>query len=346
MLTMDQVLASNQLTMACTGAMPALAVIGFLGYRLFRLMRPPSAKPGQSTLEFRLVMSDVERCLAEVHCSTPVATNETRHHQPVNDAAQPEYYNIDPLHASLRNHASHGNQEFFNLMLPTISEEGEVSPSSTAKSSISGCVHEVRSLNNPSLPAPELGNNERGTILSPHNADYHINYENISSDEYDLRESGQSVLSDVHLSQSSVHSAQVSKNGQGIKLSTVSCTVNPLIARGKLCYHLTRLRIALDRLFLTDYWANSDKDNGNYGSRKQSLSPLSPYGIFGVLRTVFSTVFGSFPSLEIHSVSEFVSVSKDVALLASPDFEVSAQRKLQTAARMRSSYQCLVPPVR
>jgi hypothetical protein len=328
MLTMDQVLASNQLTMACTGAMPALAVIGFLGYRLFRLMRPPSAKPGQSTLEFRLVMSDVERCLAEVYCNTPVATNGNWHHQPVNDAAQPEYYNIDPLHASLR------NQEFFNLMLPTISEEGEVSASSTAKSSINGCVREVRSPNTPSLPAPELENNERGTILSPHIADYNINYDNICSDECDLRESGQSLLSDVHRSQSS------------IKLSTVSCTVNPLIARGKLCYHLTRLRIALDRLFLTDYWANSDKDNGNYGSRKQSLSPLSPYGIFGVLRTVFSTVFGSFPSLEIHSVSEFVSVSKDVALLASPDFEVSAQRKLQTAARMRSSYQCLVPPVR
>lgn len=63
MLTMDQILASNELTIAATAAMPALIAFG-LGISWLRSMLQPKAQtPGTHTLHFRLILCDVERSL-------------------------------------------------------------------------------------------------------------------------------------------------------------------------------------------------------------------------------------------------------------------------------------------
>ena len=43
-------------------------------------------------------------------------------------------------------------------------------------------------------------------------------------------------------------------------------------------------------------------------------------------------------------MSEYRNVHRDVLELIAPDYEISGQRKLATAIRMRNSYQCLAPP--
>mmetsp|Transcript_8833 Transcript_8833/g.14697 ORF Transcript_8833/g.14697 Transcript_8833/m.14697 type:complete len:1052 (-) Transcript_8833:209-3364(-) len=68
MLTMDQILTSNELTIAATAAMPAFAFIGAMIMSLRSALQPPaSARSTASYTEhFRLIMSDVERSLQEV----------------------------------------------------------------------------------------------------------------------------------------------------------------------------------------------------------------------------------------------------------------------------------------
>jgi hypothetical protein len=69
MLTMDQILASNELTMAATAAMPAIVVIAGFSLLIRQAIRPRAASPGQSTLSLRLAMSDVEKSLYQVYSS-------------------------------------------------------------------------------------------------------------------------------------------------------------------------------------------------------------------------------------------------------------------------------------
>eukprot|EP01036_Dinobryon_divergens_P028562 gene28562-37523_t len=66
MLTMDQILASNQLTIAVTAAMPAFGLLGLSLWYLRNQLRPKTSTLGESTLTFRLIMSDVERSLQEL----------------------------------------------------------------------------------------------------------------------------------------------------------------------------------------------------------------------------------------------------------------------------------------
>lgn len=69
LLTMDQVLASNQLTMAGTAAMPALLFFGLLGFGAYKYLIPSPPKPGKMTRAIRLAMSDVERSLSDAYGS-------------------------------------------------------------------------------------------------------------------------------------------------------------------------------------------------------------------------------------------------------------------------------------
>jgi hypothetical protein len=165
MLTMDQVLASNQLTMAATAAMPGFAMLAIGAYITVKFFKPNIAKPGASTLPLRLILSDVERSLADVHSA-----------------------------------------EVTSLM----------------------------SDNDGILPSLVINN-------------------------------------------------------------------RILVARGKYCFHIRRLRNKLKKFFSTKEIA----------------------------------VFGA---------SEYISISRDICELVSPDFEVSMDRKRETAKRMRISYQCFIPP--
>jgi hypothetical protein len=72
MFVMDKVLASNQLTMAGTAAMPALLFMGLLVYATSRAFHPSARKPiSDVTTAMRLAMMDVERYLAEIYGARP-----------------------------------------------------------------------------------------------------------------------------------------------------------------------------------------------------------------------------------------------------------------------------------
>lgn len=61
----------------------------------------------------------------------------------------------------------------------------------------------------------------------------------------------------------------------------------------------------------------------------------------GVLSRLLAMVFGA--GEELTATTQYGSLSRDIALLESPDFEVSLDRKICTAARMRATYSCLMP---
>lgn len=68
MLTMDQILTSNELTMAATAAMPALALLGGTLYLLSGvLLSQPNLAPRTSGRKLRLALVEVERALSDVH---------------------------------------------------------------------------------------------------------------------------------------------------------------------------------------------------------------------------------------------------------------------------------------
>jgi hypothetical protein len=67
MMRMDQVLASNQLTMAGTAAMPALMLISGAGFVVKRLFSSSPPSHGEKTLRLRLALTNVERSLQAVY---------------------------------------------------------------------------------------------------------------------------------------------------------------------------------------------------------------------------------------------------------------------------------------
>ena len=112
-------------------------------------------------------------------------------------------------------------------------------------------------------------------------------------------------------------------------------------SRGLLCFHLFRLRVTINRLFVT----------AKYGDGPPATGWLA--FIMYPLTQAFSSV--TIPQSDdkmsgwkepFMENSEFSSLVKDVVQLLSPDFEVSGAQKIATAARMRVSYQCLVSPLK
>lgn len=67
MMRMDQVLASNQLTMAGTAAMPALMLISGAAFMTKRLFSSSPPSHGEKTLRLRLALTNVERSLQAVY---------------------------------------------------------------------------------------------------------------------------------------------------------------------------------------------------------------------------------------------------------------------------------------
>eukprot|EP01039_Chlorochromonas_danica_P011055 gene11055-12312_t len=67
MLKMDQILASNELTIAATAAMPALGLFTVLVYRFRLWLRGPSSSVPQShCLQLRMILADLERSLEDL----------------------------------------------------------------------------------------------------------------------------------------------------------------------------------------------------------------------------------------------------------------------------------------
>jgi hypothetical protein len=60
-------------------------------------------------------------------------------------------------------------------------------------------------------------------------------------------------------------------------------------------------------------------------------------------KALYNLIFGSQELLT--STTQSSSLHRDIALLEAPEFEVSLERKIATANRMRLSYNCLLPSV-
>lgn len=67
MLKMDKVLASNQLTMAGTAALPSFFALGSMFYFFHNLFLSNDQIIKDGNLKLRLVLTDVERCLSDVY---------------------------------------------------------------------------------------------------------------------------------------------------------------------------------------------------------------------------------------------------------------------------------------
>lgn len=60
-----------------------------------------------------------------------------------------------------------------------------------------------------------------------------------------------------------------------------------------------------------------------------------------VLRALYRMLFTA--GEELTATTQYASLSRDIAILEAPEFEVSLEQKLSTAARMRATYTCLMP---
>lgn len=95
MLTMDQILASNELTIAATAALPALGLFGVLVYRFRSMFRGPSSSvPQADCLHLRMILADLDRAYDHLLWAVQVADG-TPHDGSVNSPT------ISPLRISL-----------------------------------------------------------------------------------------------------------------------------------------------------------------------------------------------------------------------------------------------------
>ena len=77
MLKMDKVLASNQLTMAGTAALPGVVLVGGLIYLIRRLLSPRTHSLIEANLRLRLILTEVERSILEVYSSHQSTSSNT-----------------------------------------------------------------------------------------------------------------------------------------------------------------------------------------------------------------------------------------------------------------------------
>ena len=97
MLRLDQLLATNQLTMASMAALPALVLISVSSFVLGKLftMNPPTT--AAKTLHLRLLLADVERCLQEVYSPT-AADSASGSIRPVSSMiSSPSFSNVNSI---------------------------------------------------------------------------------------------------------------------------------------------------------------------------------------------------------------------------------------------------------
>ena len=122
------------------------------------------------------------------------------------------------------------------------------------------------------------------------------------------------------------------------------------VKRGMMYFHLYRLRTCFSHLFRPrsfrqsptwsifskEYWAVYSDKLSSFGPSGQQWPTYSMLSLF------FSLLLREDREYFSHD-SEFRSILKDLSELFSPDFEISGERKLAAANRMRLSYQCLMP---
>lgn len=367
LLTMDQVLASNQLTMAGTAAMPALITFSVCGFWLYRLIVPPPSKPGKQTVSIRLAMSDVERSLQDVYgggrvrdsgsgagllcatCRAPSAqflavsdTTSTRGPQ---------------LHGSalVREDSTVTLRPEFNT--PYRAPEQSVvrdtpAPLTSAKRSQKGSVSFSSTVHfGPDVVHGDetyFGNLDYTPRALPKPATVRNMAAEAEASDTERAIAGEGITSYYDTWQSSLPR----ENELALRASTMH-------ARGLLRFHLCQLQLQAKKLFVRDQirWGHHVRELlrwtvGTLGRWAQYLFPHS--SLSGSLvanpRITVSAAYQALTAEDEAEVAvepnEYASLCRDLQILLAPDFLACGCKKLATAQRMRVSYQCLIPPAR
>jgi len=392
MLTMDQILKSNELTIAGMAAMPAFALIGFILYSIRNALRPLSSSRtrGVVTSHFRLIMSDVERSLYEVY-------------DIVGGANLHAYLSTSNYDSSMESNGKHNhNHRMDNQDILEIDEMNHTSNTHTLETMSSGvnisqktkrlqaargmlCFNLVRlrsefhhlfigymgtsrssSLSTSSINIKQLNSNSNHTSLLYHSsANSHYRHGAISAAMKKIRLVRQNSISKSNSFSTPAGASQSSSSSfgpVGINLSTLRYqwigiyNVYDYIYSSIQSIMMMRVNTNNNNIYNnnnsgsssnTAAIANSDVDDTaalllSTILDQQNDQSFTTYST-NLYKALYNLIFGSQELLT--STTQSSSLHRDIALLEAPEFEVSLERKIATANRMRLSYNCLLPSV-
>lgn len=317
MMRMDQVLASNQLTMAGTAAMPAFMLISGVALLTRKLFSSSPPSHGEKTLRLRLALTSVERSLQAVYSTKaqeclPLGgssrggsgveggmsgniVQETPFVWTNAATSSPRRVRERNSTSSTSDSNAFGNQTSSpeNACSPEVTEP--LSSTSTAISPLGKLFIETK--------APSGNSKPQSPTLAP------------STPKPDLAASG----------------AQAPP--QYSDRATFKYTENStLINRGSLCFDIMELRKELMSAFTPRYQRNLPstmwfRRSGLRRGRRQSL-----------FRLLYRFVFGDVADFD--DELEYQSIVCDINNLEAPDSEVDGLKKISIATRMRNSYRC------
>jgi len=376
-------LASNQLTIAATAAMPAFGLLGVALWYLRSAFRPKKSSDGNSTLHFRLIMSDVERSLQELED----LSSATVPFQMLNSPSFKRVKRHDD--AERLSFLMHSEREAATIVQPTkdtkrvdvgldVDHNSQMDESEPTKVIVA--VETVNFSNYDINEPPSTPNTKHDPLSAPPSTNS-LSTTIVRSFIFDplgtnnaLRNT--STVPMFRRTMSFKGTDELSTKtllNDAIKGRAQVDTSLPLeervykVTKGKYYFNLFRLRQEFGELF---EWNSSSisslKPVSNATKRfeqtqeaderniilPQDSTISNPNSFIGkiselILSTgnLFKAIFSAlFASNDLlHSTTQYGSINQDIQLLEAPDFEVSIRRKLATIQRMRVSYKCLAP---
>jgi len=379
MLTMDQILKSNELTIAGMAAMPAFALISFILYSIRNALRPLSSSRtrGVVTSHFRLIMSDVERSLYEVY-DTVGGTNlqaylSTSHFDRTREAnGRYLQHTMDNHHRDDMHHTS--NTHTKEVIISGLDDSQKMKRLQAARGML--CFNLVRlrsefhhlfvgymgtgrssSLFTSSINIKQLNSNSNHTsLLYPSSTNSHYRHGAISAAMKKIR----------LVRQNSFPKSNYFTSGSSSKTPSSSLSepfgISLSILRYQQCiggiynvsdYIYSSMQSIMMNSSISRRSSNitaiANSDEGDTAALllstildQQNDQSFTAYST-NLFKAFYNLIFGS--QEQLTSTTQSSSLHRDIALLEAPEFEVSFERKIATANRMRLSYNCLLPSV-
>eukprot|EP01038_Epipyxis_sp_PR26KG_P012394 gene12394-16624_t len=359
MLTMDQILASNELTIACTAAMPAVVVLGTIVYYSYRaLFSRRSSLSGTITAHFRLILADVERSLNEQKDLLSAQDNKQLNTSEI-------YTKLAPI-------------------LQVVHKNSTSDDDSTSWDKFRDYCTQLLSPAPGSNKAKALANSndiddEKGIITS--NDNIVVEKKNMKKDSFSSV--GQSIISSLKLDNPKISNEFLDDHTEQVKRMKYRQIHHSRrryqVSSGMLYFNMYRLHEEFERLFAPNHYLLYNKSpleseflslrKGEAVKRVQinhssvplllpTLSnmttpldvqiatlahlsiPLPHVGRRGLLLSFYGMIVNS---NELSFTTEYNSMRKDISILqGASDAEVSIHQQLHTAQRMRKSYKCFL----
>ena len=309
-LSMDQVIESNNLTMAISAAVPAVALAGltFIGIKKTLYMTGILGFEGQRQAEemLRLKMVELDRALLDAYAPS---ISEL-------DQAVPSTNIVAPTPSSPQNH--NHRQSFFSK---------NVVPMTTGYS-LDRASPPPLALDPLGLPTKNEGDNENMTLETETHEPFQdaaaprrISLQRTPS--YSLSSSGRLSPENILMG--------LEDEDEDNDVAGLASYESSLNSKGRLAYELFGFHKSLRSLFVT-------KMPWSWYLFKQNIFTADWRAGKIVTNSADVSVYNS------KWENEYVGLSRDVLDLSSPDFEIGGRRKISTAARMRVSYACLKAP--